>query len=641
MLACCFLFVGATAALTVPRTPAARILLAVGALATAVGGAAPGRVFQMRYPDGSMLAQTTGEKPVWKLEHVAWDALARIEVSRLLVPVRPEGFSFPSMIGDDRAFQARYRRILTQNNFAFTYALDYDGDPRSLSGIKQTVYWTTYAASSVPHPEVAVIGVGGGFDVLAALAADASSVTAIEVNSATVEILRHTYRDYFRRWVEDPRVNLVNAEGRHQLSSRPKRYDVLQLSGVDSYSGTPGAAHVFSESYLYTEEAFDLYLSRLTDRGILTVGRLDFPMAPREVLKVLVLAVGALRRAGVADPAAHIMMAGQRDAMIINVLVKRTPFSAEEQRQLAAWTATSPYIGMIAAPALNAAKSNLYQAFLALDDPRHETRFVRQYPFDIAGPSDDRPFFFRHSFWWHVFPASGDIWTFSLPAVEYSLFLLAVFVSVAALLTVYLPLRFFLAHGAATPNAFRQTVFFAGAGIGYMAIEIALLQKFGLFLGHPNHAISVVLMALLFSTGLGSLWSDAILRTLTRLRFVSYVLGAVVLLEYLLVFPYLSSWIAWPFALRAAVAIGLILPIGICLGVYLPTALERLKAASPAFVPWAWGINGIFSVLAPIVAVAVSMTWGISALLLASVPVYLVVGLVLPDSQLDSERRSG
>ena len=204
-----------------------------------------------------------------------------------------------------------------------------------------------------------MIGVGGGFDVLAALAADASSVTAIEINSATVEILRHTYRDYFRRWVEDPRVNLVNAEGRHQLSSGEERYDVLQLSGVDSYSGTPGAAHVFSESYLYTEEAFDLYLSRLTDRGILTVGRLDYPMAPREVLKLLVLAVGALRRAGVTDPAAHIMMAGQRDATIINLLVKRTPFSVEEQRQLAAWTATNPYIGVIAAPALNAAQSNM------------------------------------------------------------------------------------------------------------------------------------------------------------------------------------------------------------------------------------------------------------------------------------------
>ena len=70
--------------------------------------------------------------------------------------------------------------------------------------------------------------------------------------------------------------------------------------------------------------------------------------------------------------------------------------------------------------------------------------------------------------------------------------------------------------------------------------------------------------------------------------------------------------------------------MGGLLGVFVPTALERLKPEAPAFVPWAWGINGMFSVLAPLLSVAVSMTWGISALLLAAVPVYLLVGWVYP-----------
>jgi spermidine synthase len=153
--------------------------------------------------------------------------------------------------------------VVTQNNNAFTYAPEYDGDPAALRGLEETVYAAAYPASSVPKPRVLVVGVGGGMDVLTALRFDAASVTGVEVNGATLEILRRTYRGHFRGWVDDPRVRLVHEEGRHLLASQPDLYDVIQLSGVDSVSGTPGAAHVFSESYLYTAEALDLYLSRL------------------------------------------------------------------------------------------------------------------------------------------------------------------------------------------------------------------------------------------------------------------------------------------------------------------------------------------------------------------------------------------
>jgi spermidine synthase len=133
--------------------------------------------------------------------------------------------------------------------------VDYDGSKDSLAGIEETIYSAAYQARSVPRPRVLVIGVGGGFDILTALAFDASEVTGIDVNRATLGIVTRTYADYFRAWVQDPRVRLVADEGRHHLTSTSGRFDVLQLSGVDSYSGTPGAANVFSESYLYTLEA--------------------------------------------------------------------------------------------------------------------------------------------------------------------------------------------------------------------------------------------------------------------------------------------------------------------------------------------------------------------------------------------------
>jgi hypothetical protein len=67
--------------------------------------------------------------------------------------------------------------------------------------------------------------------------------------------------------------------------------------------------------------------------------------------------------------------------------------------------------------------------------------------------------------------------------------------------------------------------------------------------------------------------------------------------------------------------------------VFLPSALERLKPTAPEYVPWAWGINGIFSVLAPVLSVAFSMTWGTSALLLAAIPIYLTVGFCPPPAR--------
>ncbi len=167
-------------------------------------------------------------------------------------------------------------------------------------------------------------------------------------------------------------------------------------------------------------------------------------------------------------------------------------------------------------------------------------------------------------------------------------------------------------------------------GIGYLAIEIALLQKFGLFLGHPNYALSVVLASLLLTSGLGSLFSGTIIKALREVRFVSYTLAALILLEYGLVFPRLLAMIVLPFWVRTLIVCVLVAPIGLCLGTFVPSALEGLKSTAPAFVPWAWGINGIFSVLAPVLSVGFSMTWGINALLLAAIPIYLLVGWVLP-----------
>jgi hypothetical protein len=164
-----------------------------------------------------------------------------------------------------------------------------------------------------------------------------------------------------------------------------------------------------------------------------------------------------------------------------------------------------------------------------------------------------------------------------------------------------------------------------------MAVEIGLLQKFGLYLGHPNYAMSVVLAGLLFTTGIGSLCSSALGRWFKEPRFISYTFALVVIAECIFVFPNLNQWPAEDFWLRALFVIALVAPLGVLMGVFVPTAVEQLKATAPDFVPWAWGINGVVSVLAPVLSVAFSMTWGITALLLSTVPIYLIVGWLYPN----------
>jgi hypothetical protein len=283
-----------------------------------------------------------------------------------------------------------------------------------------------------------------------------------------------------------------------------------------------------------------------------------------------------------------------------------------------------------AEPGANAARANVYQAFLSLADPAREAAFARLYPYDIAPAVDDRPFFFKYSRWSHLW-ADRENSRIAFPAMEWSVLLLLGATSLAGALGVLLPLRSFASRGLAAPGASRVLLFFAGTGLGYLAIEVALLQKFGLLLGHPNYALSVVLATLLLATGLGALSASTIARRLGGLRFVVYLLAGLMLAEYSFLFPRLPACVGFSFAVRLLIVVAAVAPLGILLGTFVPIALDHLKQRAAALVPWAWGVNGIASVIAPLLAAAFSMTWGIGALFLSAIPLYLVVALVAPD----------
>jgi len=612
--------------------PTARIpqgLCALALLAILLGFILPNRMFSMHYPPDTILHLASRPNSPYKVEHIVWDPTARIELTDL-GPRKPfKDFSFPCLIGDNLQFHLLFQKMFTQNNYAFTFALKYDGKLESLKGIDRTIYAAAYAARTVEKPNVVVIGVGGGFDLLTALYHDCSSVTGVEVNSATLHILKELKKDYFAPWVQDPRVKLEFGEGRHYLASRNEKYDVIQLSGVDSYSGGSASAHVFSENFLYTREAFDLYLSRLSPNGVLNMMRLEH-QPPSEMLKAVATAVESLRGSGIANPNQHIVTITSTEMNFVAMLVKKSPFKLDEITRLNKWLADNPTM-KVSAPLADPKIPSAYQAFLELNNPAKEQEFINNYPFSITPVDDNRPFYFRHTFWWHLFPEEGWIWQ-RVPMGEYTLVTLTFLISLTALVCVLLPLVI-LAQAPKQAGTARYGFIFACTALGFMALEIALLQKYSLFLGHPNYALSVVLSALLLGTGLGALYSDKISTALKGQRYVSYALCGLILLELVLIAPRLGAGAGLPFILRAAITALFVMAPGLLMGTFVPIALIHLKKNAPAFVPWAWGVNGIVSVLAPVLAVALAMTHGSQLLALAALPFYLVAGWLYPPMQ--------
>ena len=167
-----------------------------------------------------------------------------------------------------------------------------------------------------------------------------------------------------------------------------------------------------------------------------------------------------------------------------------------------------------------------------------------------------------------------------------------------------------------------------------MAIEMALLQRFGLLLGHPSYALSVVLASLLFGSGLGALYSSAIVARLGGLRFTAYALCGL-MLGLVLLLPRAAELVTQPFALRALLVVLLTAAAGVLMGTFFPTGLDRLKSVSATYVPWAWGLNGIASVLAPILSIGLAITFGNTFLVVIALPLYLLAGVLLP-----AERRA-
>jgi hypothetical protein len=404
------------------------------------------------------------------------------------------------------------------------------------------------------------------------------------------------------------------------------------MSMIDTWASSMAGSMVMSENNLYTQEAFDLYVSRLKPDGVLSVSRWYHPVRYGESARVVVLMASALKRVGIDKPEDHVAFLtthGSLDTALATVLLKRSPFTAAERTALTRLCRERGY--SLLWPRSEGSTESPFDAAALL---RLEPAALRDGGFDLSPPTDDRPFFFNID-WpiqsWVDAVRSGDLSRGSRATLVLGAALFGL--CCACLWFVVRPLR---ASGRQSP-ANRSTflpplLYFGGIGLGFMLVELALIQRYILFLGHPSYAISVVLFSLLLFGGCGSLLTDRIdatrLARTTRLALAMILAGTV--LNALIVPDWLARTAGWDWTSRLAIAVGLIAPQALFMGMIFPLGVRRLTATGrEEWLPWMWGVNGVCGVIALVLGMLLAMNLSYTAVLLSGAAAYGVTMLSL------------
>jgi len=554
--------------------------------------------------------------PAW-VEFARWNALSRVEVDR-------QGYAKAIVIDAD----------------ASTYIMDAD-----LSRWHETAWeWALMSAPPAlanvlrPHGDFAIIGPGGGVDVLRAIANGSPSVTGIEINPIiATTIMRGKYADYAQHLYERPEVHIQVTDGRSYLRSTPQQFDVVQMTLVDTWASTAAGAFALSENNLYTVEAFREYFDHLRPDGMVAITRWEF-REPREALRVVSVAMEAMHRAGIANPERHFIVAAEgplnEDGIPVLVLAKKTAFTPQEEAAVAQHLARYPALHLLYAP--SAAAHNPFADLIASNDPYG---FARAYTYNVSPVTDNAPFFF-----FTLKPGQilgdrvqrrGIDWKVNLGV----LVLLLVLVISAAAVLLFLILPLLLKGGRRrSPVAL---FYFVAVGLGYILVEIAFIQRFVLFLGHPTYALTVVIFLLMLSSGAGSLFSRLWLPR-AGMGWIPLVLVVVALLADVFFLPSrLAALVGLSFGYRLLVSAVLLVPLGFVMGMPFPTGLRALAASPiPEFpadqggsdnaVEWAWAMNAAASVLGSVSAMVIAIQFGLTVTLACGAAAYVLALAAIP-----------
>lgn len=549
--------------------------------------------------------------PSW-VEFARWNAISRIEVDR-------QGGAKVIVIDADASTYIMNADITQWPGSEWEH--DLMSAPPALVNVLQ------------PHGSYAIIGPGGGVDVLRAIANGSPSVTGIEINPIIANtVMRGTYAGYSYHLYDRPDVHIHVSDGRSFIRNAAQKFDVVQMTLVDTWASTAAGAFALSENSLYTVEAFRAYFDHLNPDGIIAITRWEFRQ-PREALRVVSVAIEALHELGVDHPARNFAIVSQgqlnEDGIPVAVLVKKRAFTKEEEQTIEAYVRNNSVIKPLYLP--SEPQPNPFSSLIASNDPQS---FAQQYPYNVAPVSDDAPFFFFTLKLKQVLAGSDFThamdWKVNLGVAVLGMVLGISLLALAAFLII--PLAW---SGVRGGQRVTPLLYFVAVGLGYILVEIAFIQRFVLFLGHPTYALTVVVFLLLLSSGLGSLRSRRWLAEPGKVWIPLLVISGGILLYVVALPRLLNTSIGLPFVAKLFVSGGFLIPLGFFMGMPFPTGLRALAPAggTEAFskneaaenaVEWAWALNAGASVLGSVLAMVIAIQFGLTITLASGAAAYLL-----------------
>lgn len=497
-----------------------------------------------------------------------------------------------------------------------------------------------------PGAKTLVIGPGGGWDISRALASGSKDITGVEINPIIAKvIMREKFPGYSNRLYFRPEVKIAIEDGRSFVRRSREQYQVVQATLVDTWASTAAGAFALSENNLYTTNAFADYLSHLTSDGVLAFTRWGFD-PPRESLRVVSLAYAALKQLGQRDPARNIAVVRenaqqlQRWGAQDTILVSRNPLEHADIDRIQSAAATG-HMRVLYLPGTTA--DSPFRDLLLSADPN---RFFDSYPFDVRPITDDRPFFFytvqARDIWHFVRHASRESADYKVNSALPVLFGIVAISIVAVLIILSLPPLLLGRRLPRSKGSLRALLFFLFIGAGYILIQVALIQKFVLFLGHPTYALTVIIFSMLLSSGIGSFASKRLIHgEMRRLNGALWLIAVAILALAAIVTPISESAVGLAFPLKVLISVALIAPVGFVMGMPFPTGLTLLEKIMPASVRWAWAINAASSVMGSAAAMFLAIYFGLQLTLIIGGLLYVGAWMTATYSPLNEAYSSG
>ncbi len=562
------------------------------------------------YPHGARLYMVKNDIMMSNdFETAEWNSFSRIDVFQ---PRSGPPFLWgPSSAMPTEEYADSVARGMRIDGEAGTVMYRFSGDREEVAFLAYDITNLAYAIRN--RGDAAVIGVGGGRDVLSAYYFGFEDIVGIDINEIFIRNLTERYPD-FNSLAALPGVTLVVDEARSWFARTDRTFDLVQMSLIDTWAATGVGAFSLTENGLYTIEGWQRFIGTLKPDGVFTVSRWLAPDNPGETGRIVSLAKATLFSLGVEDANAHVYLAAT--GRLSTIIVSRAPLSEADLATLNAESERLNYTVLMApdTPATDPVIAKIQGAASTAELESLADDSI----LNFSPPSDDNPFFFNQL----KLSALPDLFrgghtmrgVISGNVIATVILFIIIAVSVmAVLVTVVLP-TLPAVRRVKGPLAAFGTGYFLLIGLGFMFVEIALMQRLSIFLGHPVYGLAIALAGIILATGLGSALSERIpLDTGPKLAAWALLTAGFLASAPFWLPPLVATFDGSGILVRSLVSLVAILPAGLLLGFGFPTGMRLVSAVDDGPTPWFWAVNGAAGVLASGMAVAVGTFVSINA----------------------------